>query len=134
MLRVFGLWLVMTVAAVGSAAAQSGDIDPVGTYEFTTVSNNQTVTGTITISKTETGWSALLESPSGQLPPLTTTSLKVDLVVIFWRVVQAMIQHPMRMKVELLMLTWSPARQRMNYIPILCRVLKTSTAQATTIP
>ncbi len=78
MLRVFGLWLVMTVAAVGSAAAQSGDFDPVGTYEFTTVSNNQTVTGTITISKTETGWSALLESPSGQLPPLTTTSLKVD--------------------------------------------------------
>ncbi len=78
MLRVFGLWLVMTVAAVGSAAAQSGDIDPVGTYEFTTVSNNQTVTGTITISKTETGWSALLESPSGQLPPLTTTSVKVE--------------------------------------------------------
>ncbi len=78
MLRVFGLWLVMTVAAVGSAVAQSGDIDPVGTYEFTTVSNNQTVTGTVTISKTETGWSALLESPSGQLPPLTTTSVKVE--------------------------------------------------------
>jgi hypothetical protein len=78
MLRVFGLWLVMTVAVVGSAVAQSGDIDPVGTYEFSTFANNQTLTGTITISKTETGWSALLESPSGQLPPMTTTSVKVE--------------------------------------------------------
>ena len=78
MLRVFGLWLVITIAAVGSAVAQSGDIDPVGIYEFTTVTNDQTFTGTVTISKTETGWSALLESPSGQLPPLTTTSVKVD--------------------------------------------------------
>ena len=68
MLRVFGLWLVMTVAVVGSAVAQSGDVDPVGTYEFSTFANNQTVTGTITFSKTETGWSALLESPSGQIP------------------------------------------------------------------
>ncbi len=78
MLRVFGLWLVMTIAAVGSAVAQSGNIDPVGSYEFTTVTNNQTFTGKVTISKTETGWSALLESPSGQLPPLTTTSVKVE--------------------------------------------------------
>ncbi len=74
MLRVFGFWLVMTVAAV----AQSGDIDPVGTYEFSTFANNQTLTGTITISKIETGWSALFESPSGQLPPMTTTSVKVE--------------------------------------------------------
>ena len=78
MLRVFGLWLVMTIAAVGSAVAQSSNIDPVGSYEFTTVTNNQTFTGKVTISKTETGWSALLESPSGQLPPLTTTSVKVE--------------------------------------------------------
>ena len=78
MLRVFGLWLVMTIAAVGSAVAQSGNIDPVGSYEFTTVTNNQTFIGKVTISKTETGWSALLESPSGQLPPLTTTSVKVE--------------------------------------------------------
>ena len=78
MLRMFGLWLVMTIAAVGSAVAQSGNIDPVGSYEFTTVTNNQTFTGKVTISKTETGWSALLESPSGQIPPLVTTSVKVD--------------------------------------------------------
>ncbi len=78
MLRVFGFWLVMVIAAVGSAVAQSGNIDPVGSYEFTTVSNNQTVMGKVTITKTETGWSALLESPSGQIPPLTTTSVKVQ--------------------------------------------------------
>ncbi len=78
MLRVFGLWMVMTVAMVGFAVAQSGDIDPVGTYEFSTFANNQTLTGTIAISKTETGWSALLEAPGGQMPPLTTTSVKVE--------------------------------------------------------
>ena len=78
MLRVFGLWLVITIAAVGSAVAQSGDIDPVGSYEFTTITNSQTFVGSVTISKTESGWSALVESPSGQLPPLTTTSVKVE--------------------------------------------------------
>ena len=78
MLRVFGFWLVMTIAAVGSAVAQSGSIDPVGSYEFTTVTNDQTFMGKVTITKTETGWSALLESPTGQLPPLTTTSVKVE--------------------------------------------------------
>ena len=77
MLRVFGFWFVVTIAAVGSAVAQSGDVDPVGTYEFTTVTNNQTFQGKVTISETEAGWSALLESPSGQLPPMTTTSVKV---------------------------------------------------------
>ncbi len=77
MLRVFGFWLVTSIAVVGSAGAQSGDIDPVGTYEFTTVTNNQTFQGKVTISETEAGWSALLESPGGQLPPLTTTSVKV---------------------------------------------------------
>ena len=77
MLRVFGFWLVITVAAVGSAVAQSGNVDVVGTYEFTTVTNNQTFDGKVTISETETGWSALLESPSGQLPPMTPTSVKV---------------------------------------------------------
>ena len=78
MLRVFGLWLVITIAAVGSAVAQSGDIDPVGTYEFTTITNSQIFVGKVTISKTEIGWSALVESPTGQLPPLTTTSVKVE--------------------------------------------------------
>ena len=78
MLRVFGFWLVMTIATVGSAIAQSGSIDPVGSYEFTTVTNNQTFMGKVTITKTETGWSALLESPTGQIPPLTTTSVKVE--------------------------------------------------------
>ena len=78
MLRVFGFWLVMTIATVGSAVAQSGSIDPVGRYEFTTVTNNQTFMGKVTITKTETGWSALLESPTGQIPPLTTTSVKVE--------------------------------------------------------
>ncbi len=78
MLRVFGFWLVMTIATVGSAVAQSGSIDPVGSYEFTTVTNNQTFMGKVTITKTETGWSALLESPTGQIPPLTTTSVKVE--------------------------------------------------------
>ena len=58
MLRVFGFWLVMTIVAVGSAVAQSGNIDPVGSYEFTTVTNNQTAMGKVTITKTETGWSA----------------------------------------------------------------------------
>ena len=77
MLRVFGLWFVITIAAVESAVAQSGDVDPVGTYEFTTVTNNQTFDGKVTISETETGWSALLESPSGQLPPMTTPFVKV---------------------------------------------------------
>ncbi len=78
MLRVFGFWLLMTIAAVGSAVAQSGNIDPVGSYEFTKVTNNKTFVGKVTITKTETGWSALLESPTGQLPPLTTTSVKVE--------------------------------------------------------
>ena len=78
MLRVFRLWLVITIAAVGAAAAQSGDVNPVGTYEFTTVTNNQTFDGTVTISETEAGWSALLESTTGQLPPLTTTSVTVQ--------------------------------------------------------
>ena len=76
MLRVFGLWLIMTIAAVGTVVGQSGNIDPVGSYEFTTITNNQTVTGKVTISKTETGWSALVEG--GQMPPMTTTSVKVE--------------------------------------------------------
>ena len=46
--------------------------------EFTTITTSQTFGGKVTISKTETGWSALVESPSGQLPPLTTTSVKVE--------------------------------------------------------
>jgi hypothetical protein len=78
MLRVFGLWLLMTLMAVGTAVAQTGNVDPVGTYEFSTYANNQTVNGTLTISRSEEGeLQALLDAPEADLPPLQAVSVEV---------------------------------------------------------
>jgi hypothetical protein len=74
MLRIFGLWLLMTMAAVGTAVAQTDNVDPVGTYEFSTYANNQTVNGTLTITRSE----ALMDAPDAQLPPLQAASVEVE--------------------------------------------------------
>jgi hypothetical protein len=78
MLRAFGLWLVMTLVAVGTAGAQTENVDPVGTYQFSTFANNQTVNGTLTISRSEEGeLQALLDAPDADLPPLQAVSVDV---------------------------------------------------------
>ena len=79
MLRVFGLWLLMTLAAVGAAVAQTDNVDPVGTYEFSTYANNQTINGTLTITRSEEGaLQALMDAPDAQMPPLQAASVEVD--------------------------------------------------------
>jgi hypothetical protein len=79
MLRIFGLWLLMTMAAVGTAVAQTDNVDPVGTYEFSTYANNQTVNGTLTITRSDEGaLAALLDAPDAQLPPLQAASVEVE--------------------------------------------------------
>ena len=79
MLRVFGLWLFMTLAAVGAAVAQTDNVDPVGTYEFSTYANNQTINGTLTITRSDEGaLQALMNAPDAQLPPLQAASVEVE--------------------------------------------------------
>ncbi len=79
MLRVFGLWLFMTVAALGTVVAQTGNVDPVGTYEFSTYTNNRTINGTLTITRSEEGaLAALMDAPDAELPPLQATSVEVE--------------------------------------------------------
>jgi hypothetical protein len=78
MLRVLGLWLVMTLVAVGTAVAQTENVDPVGTYQFSTFADNQTITGTLTISRSEEGeLQALLDAPDADLPHLPAVSVEV---------------------------------------------------------
>jgi hypothetical protein len=79
MLRIFGLWLFMTMAAVGTTVAQTDNVDPVGTYEFSTYANNQTVNGVLTITRSEEGTlQALMDAPDAQLPPLQAASVEVE--------------------------------------------------------
>jgi subtilisin-like proprotein convertase family protein len=79
MKRVVGLLTVLTSVAALTAAAQTENVDPVGTYEFTTYANNQWVTGTIKISKnTEGKLVAVLDAPSAGIPVLTSSSVEVE--------------------------------------------------------
>lgn len=79
MKRVVGLLMVMTSAGASTAVAQTEDVDPVGTYEFSTYANNQPVSGTMKISKNSEGkLVAVLDAPSAGIPVLTSSSVTVE--------------------------------------------------------
>lgn len=80
MRNVIRLVTIASITAAGPLLAQ--DVDPVGTYEFTTMVEGQTVGGTVEITGTTGAWSAQIYAEGQGEIPLAAVEVNGSIITL----------------------------------------------------